>query len=220
MTASTKPALSLLERLYRSPLGRILSELAWAIGKFQRPFMIYGYYDQTTRTWNKFTRLSSSTVFINRDRCSIGNHVWVGHFSILDGSEGLTIEEGCQLAAWNGVYTHSSQNSIRLLGDQFVNIPHTERPGYVRGAVTIGRYSFLGAGVKVLPGVTIGQGCVIGAGSVVTKDIPDYSLAVGLPAQVIGSTIDLDLEYFSQHDFTDHYYDPAVLASIKQKLVK
>lgn len=44
---------------------------------------------------------------------------------------------------------------------------------------------WLGGGVIVLPGVTIGRGCVIGAGSVVTKDIPENSLAVGNPCRVI-----------------------------------
>ncbi|NES84010.1 MAG: acyltransferase, partial [Moorea sp. SIO2B7] len=43
----------------------------------------------------------------------------------------------------------------------------------------------LGSGVKVLDGVTIGQGSVIGAGAVVTKDIPPYSVAAGVPAKVI-----------------------------------
>lgn len=219
-TSWRKPARSLLEQLYRSPLGRIMSELAWTIGRFHHPFMIYGYYDRSIHRWHKFTRISSSTVFVHREGCSIGNHVWVGHFSILDGSEGLTIEEGCQLAGWNGIYTHSSQNSIRLLGEQYVHIPYNERPGYIRGAITIRSYTFLGAGVKVLPGVTIGKGCIIGAGSVVTKDIPDYSLAVGLPAQVVGSTVDIDLEYFRQHECSDLYYDPAILEVIKAKLTK
>jgi acetyltransferase-like isoleucine patch superfamily enzyme len=44
---------------------------------------------------------------------------------------------------------------------------------------------WLGDGVKVLDGVTIGRGSVIGAGAVVTKDIPPFSVAVGVPARVI-----------------------------------
>jgi len=51
--------------------------------------------------------------------------------------------------------------------------------------VIIGRDAWVGANVKVLKGVTIGDGAIIGAGSVVTKDIPPYKIAVGVPARVI-----------------------------------
>lgn len=51
--------------------------------------------------------------------------------------------------------------------------------------VTIGRNCWIGARVIILPGVTIGNFSIIGAGSVVTKDIPEYSIAVGNPAHVI-----------------------------------
>ncbi len=51
--------------------------------------------------------------------------------------------------------------------------------------VTIGNDVWLGRRVIIMPGVTIGEGCVIGAGAVVTKDIPPYSVAVGVPARVI-----------------------------------
>jgi acetyltransferase-like isoleucine patch superfamily enzyme len=51
--------------------------------------------------------------------------------------------------------------------------------------ISIGEDCWLAHGVKVLKGVIIGNGCVIGAGSVVTKDIPSYSLAIGAPAKVI-----------------------------------
>ncbi len=51
--------------------------------------------------------------------------------------------------------------------------------------VTIGNGCWIGEKVSILPGVSIGNKCVIGAGSVVTKSIPDYSMAVGNPAKVI-----------------------------------
>ena len=51
--------------------------------------------------------------------------------------------------------------------------------------VEIGDYAWLGAGVTVLPGVRVGRHAVIGAASVVTKDVPDYAVAVGNPARVI-----------------------------------
>jgi maltose O-acetyltransferase len=51
--------------------------------------------------------------------------------------------------------------------------------------VTIGHDCWFGANVTVCPGVTIGDNCVIGAGSVVTRDIPSDSFAAGVPAKVI-----------------------------------
>jgi maltose O-acetyltransferase len=58
------------------------------------------------------------------------------------------------------------------------------------GRVRIGKETFVGACSIILPGVTIGNNVIIGAGSVVTKDIPDNSVAVGNPARVIESTTD------------------------------
>jgi maltose O-acetyltransferase len=51
--------------------------------------------------------------------------------------------------------------------------------------VRVGAGSWLGIGVAVLPGVTIGEGCVVGANAVVTSDLPDYSIAVGVPARIL-----------------------------------
>jgi len=51
--------------------------------------------------------------------------------------------------------------------------------------IKIGNNCWFGANVSVMPGVTIGNGCVVAAGAVVTKDIPDNSLAAGVPAKVI-----------------------------------
>ncbi len=57
--------------------------------------------------------------------------------------------------------------------------------GIRKGNVVIGNGVWIGDSVVVLPGVKIGNGAVIGAGSIVTKDIPDYAVAVGNPARVI-----------------------------------
>jgi acetyltransferase-like isoleucine patch superfamily enzyme len=55
------------------------------------------------------------------------------------------------------------------------------------GPMHIGRNSWIGMGSVVLPGVRIGEGCVVGAGSVVTRDLEDFTIAVGNPAKVIKS---------------------------------
>lgn len=209
---------SLLETLYRSPFGRMMSILGDFIAQVHQPFMVYGYFDQNSNQFHKYTRISSSAIIINKKHISFGDQVWVWHYSILDATEGLVIEEGCQIGAWVGIFTHGSENSIRLLGKQFVHISNTERKGYSRGSVRIGAYTFIGAGSVVLPGVQIGKGCLIGSGTLVTKNIPDYSIVVGSPGQVKGSTIDLDAKFFLEQDFSDTYYDQDALTLIFEKI--
>jgi maltose O-acetyltransferase len=68
--------------------------------------------------------------------------------------------------------------------------------GYTKiGKVSIGKKTFVGMGAVILPGVCIGENVIIGAGSVVTKNIPDNSIAMGNPAKVIGSSLD----YIGKH---------------------
>lgn len=69
--------------------------------------------------------------------------------------------------------THETEVQSRRQGVEFA------RP------VTIGNDCWIGGQTTILPGVTIGNGCTIGAGSVVTKDIPPFSVAIGSPARVI-----------------------------------
>jgi acetyltransferase-like isoleucine patch superfamily enzyme len=208
----------LLEQMYRSPLGRLMSEVAHLLARLQRPFMVYGYRDQVSRQFRKYTRMSSTVVIMDHSKLAVGDHVWVWHHSILDATEGLVIEEGCQIGAWVGIFTHGSETSIRLLGKAFINIHNSERIGYSRGPVRIGAYTFVGAGAVILPGVTIGRGCLIATGALVKKDVPDYSIVVGRPGEIKGNTIDFDSRYFSDHDFSSTYYDSVALSSIKQKL--
>lgn len=60
--------------------------------------------------------------------------------------------------------------------------------------ITIGDDCWLGSNVTVLPGVTIGKGCTIAAGAVVSKDVPEYSVAMGVPARVVKKVEPVDFE--------------------------
>ena len=70
--------------------------------------------------------------------------------------------------------------------------------------VHIGRNCWIGAGVIIVPGITIGDNVVIGAGSVVTKDIPDNVVAVGNPCRVLREIGEHDREYYFKDRKIDH----------------
>jgi serine acetyltransferase len=93
------------------------------------------------------------------------------------------------------------------------------RKGYTRGSIKIGAYTLISAQSVILPGVTIGKGCIIGFGTLVTKDIPDYSIVFGIPGQIKGNTIERDKTFFKNEDFSDTYYDFEALALLKRSLV-
>jgi len=117
------------------------------------------------------------------DRCLIGRGSGiVGHFSIDIGDD-----------VWTG---HNVYITDQNHGYEDVSLPISKQSQPER-AVKIGSGSWLGYGSVVLPGVTIGEHCVIGANSVVTRDVPSYSVAVGVPARVIkrylnGSWVEVD----------------------------
>ena len=58
------------------------------------------------------------------------------------------------------------------------------------GKIKVGNYSYIGDSCLIMPGVTIGDNCIVGAGSVVTKSIPDGMMVAGNPARIIGKTED------------------------------
>ena len=87
-------------------------------------------------------------------------------------------------------------------------LPQLRAQGYQYNAsVHIGKNCWIGAGAILLPGVTLGDNVVVGAGSVVTKDLPDNVVAVGNPCRVLRPITDNDREYY----FRQHPIDPELL---------
>jgi acetyltransferase-like isoleucine patch superfamily enzyme len=109
----------------------------------------------------------------------VGKNVWVGPFVVLDGTGGLTIGDGCDISCGAMIFTHSTH--LRCISKGNMNI--------LKKPVRIGKYVYVGSGAIVLPGVTIGDHSVISAGAVVTKDVPVFSVAMGVPARIVGKVI-------------------------------
>lgn len=107
----------------------------------------------------------------------IGSGCSIGHFNEIYATKSIVIEDNVLTA--DRVYI-----SDNLHGYENPEIPVIKQPIKQNGTVRIGEGSWLGAGACVI-GANIGKHCVIGANAVVTHDIPDYSVAVGIPAKVI-----------------------------------
>lgn len=108
----------------------------------------------------------------------IAAHAGIGMGATISAAQQVTIGEYVLLA--RNVYISDHAHAY---GNPDVPIMHQGVDGIA--PVTIGRNTWLGENVVVLPGVTIGQHCVIGANAVVNRSIPDYSVAVGAPARVV-----------------------------------
>ena len=107
---------------------------------------------------------------------TVGDNTWIGPFTILDGSGGLTIGSNCSISAGVKIYTHDSIQWAVSGG----KMPHTHAP------TAIGNRCYIGTNVVIAKGVTIGDGCIIGACSLVLADVPAGSKAWGTPCTVQG----------------------------------
>lgn len=106
------------------------------------------------------------------DRVGISEGTFIGAKGLLTIGDDTIIGPQCTLVAEDHVFA-ATDRPIR-------------EQGVTRAGVAIGSDCWFGAGVRVLDGVAIGRGCVVGAGAVVTRDLPDMSVAAGVPARVVG----------------------------------
>ena len=124
---------------------------------------------------------NGSRVFdqVNLYGCKIGKNTKVDSYVYIE--EGVTIGDDCKIRPFVFIPT-----GVTIQDDVFIapNVTFTND----KHPRSHGEWKLLqiGAGTTITPGVTIGENALIGAGSVVTKDIPDNAIAMGTPARIVG----------------------------------
>lgn len=153
----------------------------------------------------KFKFLGENVIFekgvlvFHSENINLGNNIYIGHYSILKGyyKNDMTIGRN----TWIGQYCFFHSAGGIEIGENVGIGPYVKILTSVHmeegrdkpivfseldfKKVVIEKNCDLGVGTVILPGVTIGEGSQIGAGSVVSKDIPPYSIAAGVPAKVL-----------------------------------
>ena len=108
---------------------------------------------------------------------SVGENTWIGPFTILDGSGGLTIGNNCSISAGVQIYTHDSVQWAVSGGKQ----------PYEYGPVKIGDNCYIGPNTIISKGVSIGNGSIVGCNSFVNQSWPANSKIAGSPAKPTSS---------------------------------
>ena len=157
----------------------------------------------------------SEDAFINPPfYCDYGTNIEVGknffanyNCTILDVAK-VIIGDNCQMAPNVAIYT--AGHPVH---------PDTRNTAYEYGIeVTIGDNVWIGGNTVICPGVHIGSNTVIGAGSVVTKDIPDWTIAAGNPCRVIREITEADRKlYFRNREFDDEAWEDVQRILAKQE---
>jgi acetyltransferase-like isoleucine patch superfamily enzyme len=120
--------------------------------------------------------------FYNPANIQIGKDTIIGEGAVLDGRDKLVICNHVDIASDVMIY-----NSMHDIEDSEFKAISKE--------VVIGDYVFIGPRVIILPGVKIGKGAVVAAGAVVTKDVPEFQVAAGIPAEIIRERKNKELHY-------------------------
>lgn len=169
------------------------------IGRYLR----YAYYQKKLKWLGKHVVIDQGVIIVTPNVVSINDHSWIDKNTIILGGRSVEIgrrvhiAQNCLLQGVGSIkvgdYVGIAANSMIFSGTDTLNsrkrigpmIPKKYRNPVFKKPVVIEKDVFVGAASIILPGVTIGEGAVIGACSLVNKDIPPWKIAIGVPAKPI-----------------------------------
>ncbi len=132
-------------------------------------------------TVDRFSWLSALGSYAGRKyspRIILGDDVHIGRYACLTAIDRIVIEDGTLISEY--VYISDHSHGLDPEGGLIV-----DQPLVSKGPVRVGAHSFLGYRVCIMPGVSLGTHCIVGANSVVTRSFPDYSMLAGAPARLL-----------------------------------
>lgn len=141
---------------------------------------------------NRFLHFGDNIIFkgggsiYHEENISIEDHVQIGENYFLMGIGGIEIGRGTIIS--RNVCIHSGNHDFKS-SDM---IPYSQ--DYLAEKITIGKAVWIGQNVNILPGVTIGDGAIIGMGSTVSKDVKPYEIVVGMGQRVLGYRDEINFE--------------------------
>lgn len=120
---------------------------------------------------------------LRRLGAKVGKDVFIGDHVLVDENHAdlIVVEDHAHITGNTTLLCHKRELSGYCRGDDYAKLP------YKYGEIHLGKGCSTGTGTLIMPGVTIGEGAIIGAGSLVTKDVPAWTIAVGRPAKVVKS---------------------------------
>ena len=136
-----------------------------------------------TRIWQFTVVLAGASIGAD---CNICSHCFIENDVVV--GDRVTIKNGVQL--WDGVIVENEVfigPNVTFSNDKF---PRSKVAPHVLEGTLLREGSSIGAGATLLPGVSVGKRAMVGAGSVVTRSVPDYALVIGNPARIVA-----DLRY-------------------------
>ncbi|WPU65825.1 acyltransferase [Peredibacter starrii] len=133
---------------------------------------------ETTNIWQYVVVLKGAKIGEN---CNVCSHCFIENDVVI--GDNVTIKNGVQI--WDGVRIEDNVfigPNVTFTNDQF---PRSKVYPDKFSGVIVKKGASIGANATILPGVTIGEKAMIGAGTVVTKDVPPYAVVVGNPGKII-----------------------------------
>lgn len=123
--------------------------------------------------------------------CTVGKDVFVGDNVRIDAGHAdlIVMEDHVHIAGGCRLLCHQRNLKNYCIGDDYAKLGYILKPIILKKGCLIGMESF------IMPGVTIGEGAIVGAGSLVTKDIPAWTIATGRPAKVVKNIPKRDNEH-------------------------
>lgn len=113
--------------------------------------------------------------------CKVGKDVFIGDHVRIDSGHAdmIFLEDHVHVAGGCRLLCHQRNLSNYCVGDDYAKLGYKIAPIHLKKGCLVGMESF------VMPGVTVGEGAIVGAGSLIAHDIPDWTIAVGRPAKVV-----------------------------------